>query len=322
MTAAIVAARRHEVEAVYVRQVICAAWWAGVLGPLLGVPVIYEAHDLEARNPSRAKEPWATGLLHLIDRVALTRSSAVVSLTDDFRRLLAQIGWRDPAEVFVVPDAYDERLFAPTERGAARVALGLPPDAPLVAYAGMTFAHRWLDGLLTAAAQLRERHPGLTLALVGGRIAEQQALARQAAGLGLPVVWRSDSIDPVPAGALLLVAPRPQAEVVGYLGAADILAIPDTVTDVTASPLKLFEYLALGQPLVLPSIPALHEIVPPEFCHAFPRRDLGGLTTALASALAAAPDPAGSAARRALAAEHTYGRRAERIIAIVERLRR
>jgi glycosyltransferase involved in cell wall biosynthesis len=109
--------------------------------------------------------------------------------------------------------------------------------------------------------------------------------------------------------------------VVGYLGAADALAIPDTVTDVTASPLKLFEYLALGQPLVLPSIPALHEIVPAALCHPFARRDLEGLTAALGAALAAAPDPEGAAARRAMAAEHTYGRRADRIIDVVDHVR-
>jgi glycosyltransferase involved in cell wall biosynthesis len=322
MTAAVVARHRREVEAVYVRQVICAAWWAGLLGPRLGLPVIYEAHDLEARNPSRAKEPWATGLLQLIDRTALTRSSAVVSLTDEFRRLLAAIGWRDPAEVAVIPDAYDERLFAPQDRAAARAALGLPQGVPLVAYAGMTFAHRWLDGLLAAAARLRDRSPGLTLALVGGRERERAELAAVAAGLGLPVAHRGpgDAASPVASGTVLLAAPRPQAEVVRYLAAADALAIPDTVTDVTASPLKLFEYLALGTPLLLPSIPALHEIVPADLAHAFPRRDLDGLTAALAAALASAPDEAGAAARRALAAEHTYGRRAERIIALVERL--
>jgi len=306
MTAAYLAPRRHAVEAVYVRQVVVAAWWAALLGPRLGVPVIYEAHDLETRNPSRARERWAAGVLHLIDRAALTRCSAVVSLTDDFRRLLATIGWRDPAEVFVIPDAYDERLFAPQDRAAARQTLGLPPTAPIVAYAGMTFAHRWLDGLLAAVARLRDVYPTVTLVLVGGREAEREALRAEARRMGLP------------SEALWLVPPQPQAAVAAYLAAADVLAIPDTVTDVTASPLKLFEYLALGQPLVLPAIPALHEIVPPGLCHSFARRDLNGLSAALRAAFAAAPDAAGAAARRALAAEHTYGRRAERIIAVVE----
>lgn len=306
MCAAALAGRR--VEAVYVRQVVCAAWWSAVIGPRLGTPVIYEAHDMETRNPSRAKEPWAEGLLHLLDRAALTRSTAVVSLTDDFRRYLARIGWRNPAEVFVAPDAYDEQLFAPQDRTACRTALGLPADAPLIAYAGMTFAHRWLDGLLAAAAQLQAGHPRLHLLLVGGRPAEVAALRDQAARLGLTE-------------RVLLTGPRPQAEVVRHLGAADVLVIPDTVTDITASPLKLFEYLALGQPLVAPDLPALREIVPPTLAQLFSRRDLAGLTQALDAALAARDDQAGAAARRTLALDHTYGRRAERILGVIDALR-
>ncbi|NJN18505.1 MAG: glycosyltransferase family 4 protein [Oscillochloris sp.] len=313
MTAAYLWPQRHKLEAVYVRQVICAAWWAGVFGPLLDVPVIYEAHDLESRNPSRAKEPWATGLLHLIDRVTLTRTAAVASLTEDFRRYLATIGWRDPAEVAVIPDAYDAQIFGPQDRAACRAALGLPAEGRLIAYAGMTFAHRWLDGLLEAVAQVRRTHPDLALLLVGGRDAERAALTERAAALGMPLGGARPPI--------YVLEPRPQSEVVHYLGAADVLAIPDTVTDLTASPLKLFEYLALGQPLVLPQIAALAEIVPDRLSFSFPRRDPGALIAALERALAAADDMQAAAARHALAQDHTYGRRAERIIALVEQVR-
>ena len=316
MSAAVLAKR--PVEAIYVRQVVCAAWWAGVLGPRMGVPVIYEAHDLEARNPSRAKESWAPGLLHLMDRVALTRSTLVASLTDDFRRYLVGIGWRSADEIVVIPDAYDEQLFAPQDRRAAREALGLDQTAELVVYAGMTFAHRWLEGLLAALARLRTSHPNLQAVLVGGRPAEIAALREQANTLGLTI-----SAPGQPQSAHLhFIGPRPQAEIVRYLAAADALAIPDTVTDVTASPLKLFEYLALGQPLVLPNIPALREIVPSELGSYFPRRDLDGLCAALAHALADHDNRHRAEARRAVARDHTYGRRAERIIEAVQLVRR
>jgi glycosyltransferase involved in cell wall biosynthesis len=307
MCAPIIAAR--PVEAIYVRQNICAAWWGAVLGPRLGIPVIYEAHDIELRNPSRAKEPWAEGFVHLIDRAALTRSAAVASLTHDFRRYLHTIGWRNPQDVAVIPDAYDEQSFYPQDRAACRQALGIAPDRQIIAYAGMTFAHRWLDGLLEAAARLVPALPRLLLLLVGGRDAEREALRQQAERLGI-------------AAHVMLVEPLPQAQVVRYLGTADVLVIPDTVTDMTASPLKLFEYLALGPPLVLPDIAALREIVPPTLAHYFPRRDLAGLEQALGAAFAAgAAGATGTDERRALAADHTYGRRAERILALVERVR-
>ncbi|MGB9737108.1 glycosyltransferase [Chloroflexus sp.] len=314
MTATVVALRRHNVQAVYIRQPIIAAWWAGVFGPRFDLPVIYEAHDLESRNPSRAKEPWARGFLDLIDRTALCRSSAVVSLTDNFRRLLAQIEWRDPAEVAVIPDAYDEQVFRPQDRAACRRGLGLPADAPIVAYAGMTFAHRWLDGLLSAIRRLRAIHPTLIGIVIGGRPGERAALAAHALSEGLRVAETTAmSAD------LYLLPLRPQIEVVSCLGAANVLVIPDTVTDVTASPLKLFEYMALGLPIVLPAIPALYEILPSHLAYSFTRRDLNGLQAALTAALAEC-DPALATERQRLAAEHTYGRRAERIIALVEQV--
>lgn len=295
--------RGRPVQAVYVREVLCAGWWATVWGPLLDIPVVYEAHDLESWNPSRAKERWAQPLLHLLDRAALTRSQAVVSLTDDFRQLLARMGWRDPAEVTVIADAFDDRQIAPGDRVAARQLLALPADAPLIVYSGMTFAYRKLDMLQQAFASLQAQFPNARLALVGGRPAEIEQLQAQAAALGIAnVVTYTGQLD--------------QAQIVPYLHAADLLVIPDTVTDITASPLKLFEYMAAGRAVILPDIPALREVLPPSAGYYFRRGDATALAAALAAALA---DPArAERAERGLAlvAPHTYTARAERILAL------
>ncbi len=295
--------RGRPVQAVYVREVLCAGWWATVWGPLLDIPVVYEAHDLESWNPSRAKERWAQPLLHLLDRAALTRSQAVVSLTDDFRQLLARMGWRDPAEVTVIADAFDDRQIAPGDRVAARQLLALPADAPLIVYSGMTFAYRKLDMLQQAFASLQAQFPNARLALVGGRPAEIEQLRAQAAALGITnVVTYTGQID--------------QAQIVPYLHAADLLVIPDTVTDITASPLKLFEYMAAGRAVILPDIPALREVLPSAAGYYFRRGDATALAAALAAALA---DPArAERAERGLAlvAPHTYTARAERILAL------
>lgn len=295
--------RGRPVQAVYVREVLCAGWWATVWGPLLDIPVVYEAHDLESWNPSRAKERWAQPLLHLLDRAALTRSQAVVSLTDDFRQLLARMGWRDPAEVTVIADAFDDRQIAPGDRVAARQLLALPADAPLIVYSGMTFAYRKLDMLQQAFASLQAQFPNARLALVGGRPAEIEQLQAQAAALGIAnVVTYTGQLD--------------QAQIVPYLHAADLLVIPDTVTDITASPLKLFEYMAAGRAVILPDIPALREVLPPSAGYYFRRGDATALAAALAAALA---DPArAERAERGLAlvAPHTYTARAERILSL------
>ncbi|MFN8504797.1 glycosyltransferase family 4 protein [Kouleothrix sp.] len=306
MAAALIAgerARGRPAAVVYVREAICAGWWAALWGPLLRLPVIYEAHDLESWNPSRAKERWAQPLLNLLDRAALTRSQAVVSLTAEFRQLLARMGWRAPADVAVIADAFDDAQIAPGDRAAARRQLGIAEDAALVAYSGMTFAYRKLDMLQQAFAQLRARCPNARLALVGGRPAEIAQLRAQAAALGI-----DDAV--IYAGQIV------QEQIAPYLHAADVLAIPDTVTDVTASPLKLFEYLAAGRAVALPDIPALAEVLPPTIGYYFRRGDAAALAEALERALNDPARPAREQAGREAVAAHTYAARAERILAL------
>jgi len=308
MTAGVVAweqLRGRSIDVVYVREVICAGWWASVWGPLLRLPVIFEAHDLESWNPSRAKERWAQPLLHLLDRVALTRSQAVVSLTDEFRRLLAHMGWRHPADVAVIADAFDDQQIAPGDRTAARRRLELPNHAPLLVYSGMTFAYRKLDLLLEALAQVRKQLPHAQLVLVGGRSTEIEQLRAHAAALGIDaaVTW---------AGQL------PQEHVLPYLHAADALVIPDTITDVTASPLKLFEYLAAGRAVVLPDIPALAEVLPPAIGYYFRRGDASALAHTIISALKDPQRQQREQAGLSVVAPHTYAARAAQILALAE----
>ena len=174
--------RGRRYGAIYIRQTVCAGWWAGCLGRLYGAPVIYEAHDWESRNPSRAKERWAVGLLHLMDRVALTQSAAVVSLTEHFLRQLRADGWL-PRHTAVIPDAFDASVYHPQDRYLARRHLGLDPDALLVVYAGMTFSYRGLDRLVAAFATAAL--PNAHLLFVGGRPAEIAALHAQAEQLGI-----------------------------------------------------------------------------------------------------------------------------------------
>jgi glycosyltransferase involved in cell wall biosynthesis len=306
MTAIVVAWQRlrgRAVQVVYVREVVCAGWWAALWGPLLRVPVLYEAHDLESRNPSRAKERWVQPLLDRLDRSALSRSAGVVSLTEEFRRLLAEAGWRQPEDVAVIPDAFDERQVAPGDREAARARVGVPSGVPLIVYAGLTFSYRGIDRLVEAFARVRGTRPAARLALVGGRPVEITTLQAQASALGLEdsILWASQLSQPA---------------VVPYLQAADVLVIPDTVTDVTASPLKLFEYLAAGRAVVLPDIPALREILPTDVGYYFRRGDTADLAGALETALSDPDRPRRERAGRAAVELHTYAARARRILEV------
>jgi glycosyltransferase involved in cell wall biosynthesis len=302
------ALRGRYFDVAYVRDTVAAFWWAAVWGKALGIRVVYEAHDLESRNPSRAKEAWVQPALRALDSTVLRESARVVSLTADFRRLLAEQGLRDPATVAVVPDAFDDAAFGPGDRGEARRALGFPASDRLLVYAGLTFSYRRLELMLEAVAAVRPREPSLRAVFVGGRPAEIASLRDEAARWGL-------------GEAALFVGPKAQAEVVRYLQAADVLAIPDTVTDVTASPLKLFEYLATSRAVLLPDLPALQEILPPEVGYYFRRGDAQDLAAALERALRDPERGRREEAGRDAVRPFTYAERARRILAVANETR-
>jgi glycosyltransferase involved in cell wall biosynthesis len=115
----------------------------------------------------------------------------------------------------------------------------------------------------------------------------------------------------------------PQRDVAARLADATMLVLPNvasTISERYTSPLKLFEYLALGLPIVASDLASIREVlehgrtallVPP------------GDADALAAAMTRlAGDPALSAslgaAARALAREYTWERRAERLEPAIE----
>ncbi len=291
----------------YVRDTVCAAWLC-LLRPLHGSPVIYEAHDLEASHPSKASRwpPafWAA-FLPWLDRRSLSGACKVVSLTHTFKDWLVGGAVRYARDVALIPDAFDPAIYYPVDTERARRLLGLPAGPFIIGYAGLTFAYRRLDLLVTAAAALIKEDADLLLGMAGGSASEIVELKALAAQLGIAP------------HSIITPGRVSQEEVALYLNASDLLVIPDTVTGLTASPLKLFEYMAVGKAIVCKDMPALREVLD-DGCAAFFAE---GDAAALASTIRGLKgDPArrkemGAAAWRGVQG-YTYRARAEKIAGV------
>lgn len=112
------------------------------------------------------------------------------------------------------------------------------------------------------------------------------------------------------AGAVRILPPLDRRRVTALLRGADVCLLPHRSTPLTRamSPLKVYEYLAAGRPVVATDLPPVRGIdervllVPPG----------GGLTDAVHAALALGP--AAEEDRRAFVAANAWGRRHERIL--------
>lgn len=294
----------------YVRDTVCAAWLS-VFGRLHGSRVVYEVHDLETLHPTKAgrwpRAFWSR-FLPWLDRVALTRPCKLVSLTGTFKDWVVQHG-RKPGDVAVIPDAFDPALYPIHDRREVRETLRLPLDNFIVGYAGLTFAYRRLDLLVEAFARIARPGDNSLLVLVGGRPAEVAELRTQAARLRIEEsVITTGAVD--------------HEEAARYLQASDVLVIPETVTQMTASPLKLFEYMAAGRAIVLKDMPALREILDDSSARFFHEGDVEGLAAALCE-LRDDPAKVEELGRNALvrAQGFTYRERALKIVEVVKSCR-
>jgi len=212
--------------------------------------LVYESHgfapvmsDARPAMLTGAAAPSSSKQVRLVDREALVwrRADGYAAITKGLADELVERFGPRPA-LAVVPDG--ARVDA--SRTWVRRA---PSSPPVIGYSGHLYPWKGVDLLLEALAQL----PGVRGVIVGGHPGETDLSRLQARAGELGLSSRVAFTGMVP--------PR---EVAGRLDAADILVLPNPATAVSArytSPLKLFEYLAMGRPIVAADLPAFREVI-------------------------------------------------------------
>jgi glycosyltransferase involved in cell wall biosynthesis len=181
-----------------------------------------------------------------------------------------------------------------------------PPAGRIVGYAGHLYAWKGVDVLLEALAGV----PEATGLIVGGHAAEPDLARTQsrAAELGL-----ADRVN--------FTGLVPPERVAGLLRQASVLVLPNRASAISTSftsPLKLFEYMAAGRPIVASDLPSLREVLHDQVdALLVPPGDAPALAAAIRT-LFADPALARRLAGAAAAAVPEYGwdRRAERLEAL------
>ncbi|KKS38743.1 MAG: hypothetical protein A3G49_04945 [Candidatus Sungbacteria bacterium RIFCSPLOWO2_12_FULL_41_11] len=127
----------------------------------------------------------------------------------------------------------------------ARRKLGLAVKGRYVVYTGHFYSWKGIDTLIKAAALLPK---DITVLLVGGGTPEDSTLLKEK----LPE-------------NIILIGQKKYSEIPFYLKAADCLVITGTAKDEHSnyftSPLKLFEYMASGRPIVASGTSAIQEVL-------------------------------------------------------------
>jgi len=218
---------------------------AAAIAARLGIPTIWECHGLPQGGERRY---WSM----LVGAKAFRR---LVVISDALRGLMArQHSETGRLDVVVAHDGVDLTRFVglPPADVAKRLA-GRDPARPVAGYAGHLYEGRGIEVILDCARAL----PHWTFVIAGGTPTDVATLTGRCRDLGLANVE-----------TLGFVA---NAELPSRLAVADVLLMPyqrrvmvsggrlDTAQ--WMSPLKMFEYMAMGRAIVASDLPVLREVL-------------------------------------------------------------
>lgn len=244
---AVQAARKWQVNQIYTRlpqAAVLAAW--------MGMETIFEVHDLPQGSVgpilfrSYLRAPGARRLV-LITNALKKELVHLYGIPDNPPFTLVALDGVDLARYRDIPDSREARRLLNTE-----LDLKIDEDRFTVGYTGHLYSGRGVSLMV----ELAERLPSVTFMLVGG---EREDVAR------LRLEVESRSLE-----NLILTGFIPNARLPSYQAASDVLLMPyqrkvagSSGGDISKylSPMKLFEYMACGRPILSSDLPVFQEVL-------------------------------------------------------------
>lgn len=238
------AIRRHRPECMYERYnlLLPSGVWAS---RLFDLPMLLEVNAPLFEERQRYDGIALPAMARAVERYTWKGADFVLPVTAVLGKHVEAVGVsRD--RIRVIPNGIDFNKFSDIpSRSEAKSRLGLSGKFVL-GFAGFVRDWHGLDRVIEFLA--RKEHPDQHLLLVGDGPA-RDALLKQANELGV-------------ADQFTITGIVERENVADYLAAFDVALQPNVVA--YASPLKLFEYLALGLAIVAPSTDNILEILKDE----------------------------------------------------------
>ena len=243
-------------DVVFTRDLALASLVIG-LPRALRAPVVYEAHTIAAEaaaarpnllTGAAAASPAKLRRLEARDRRVWRGADGYVTITDGLRRALESRYGARP-RVAVIPDGARVAKHADQH-----VAVGDAYDADhdkafTIGYAGHLYPWKGVDLVVEALAAM----PDARALIVGGHDKEPDLARVKALAAQLDCASR-----------IIFTGLIPPAEVAARLRQCDVLVLPNprsAISNTHTSPLKLFEYMASGRPIVATALESIQEVL-------------------------------------------------------------
>jgi glycosyltransferase involved in cell wall biosynthesis len=221
--------------------------WAGALVTRMRrIPLLLEVNEIAGLK--RARKQTLTCLASRIEKLVFKRAAAIFVVSSALKNRMISSGI-EANKIFIQPNAIDPRSFS-VDMGEVlelRTRLNLQGSV-VMGFVGWFDEWDNLETLIERMPPLLAAFPNLRLMLVGsGTMMNRLTLLVDRLGIKRVV---------------LLTGPVERSEIPKYIAAMDICLIPDS--NIFGSPLVLFEYMALGKPIIAKKLAPITDVIDDE----------------------------------------------------------
>jgi len=229
---------------------------AVVLARLKRTPLVLEINGLYSVEARSSQWPaFARHFAKLIEVFTLPFADSVVAVTDGLAREISKYHLHPNAKIFVIPNGVDTDVFRPKDTLQSRRRCAIDPRSKVICFIGNFIAWQGLQTLIKCSVTVLAAVPNALFLLVGdGPL--RASFERSASSLGVVDAFR-------------FVGKVPHAEVPDYINSADVCVAPFVSARnrlIGLSPLKLYEYMACGKPIVASDVPGVGDLLTSHRC--------------------------------------------------------
>ncbi|MBA7507582.1 Phosphatidyl-myo-inositol mannosyltransferase [subsurface metagenome] len=250
---------RFKFNVIYERKMLISL--SVLAGKLLKIPVIVELNDIpysididrvlqeENRVWKRTLLKVAQSILHLDVWLTSKLSTKIITTAQ------LKLPHIEKRKISSIPFGANITLFKPLNKMECRKNLNYPEEGRIICFVGSFLPWQGIEYIVEAMPKILDEFPNTLLILIGDHEPRMQA-SRELKEKIMNMVKTLDLSK-----NLIFVGRVPYEEVPAYINASDVCIVTQSKSRSGFSPLKLFEYMACGKPVVASDIEGVREIV-------------------------------------------------------------
>lgn len=219
------------------------------LSRLINIPCVLEVNGLidEAAKIRRVKD-WTLWILDVFHRWNLRRASHIITVTKGIKEEILRRYRITTEKISIINNGVDLTQFSPMDQREAKNKVGLSHHYKYVGFIGGLFPWHGLDQLIEATPYVLEDQPLVRFVIVGSGLMESF----------LKEMVSKRNLDQ----KFIFTGTVPFDMVPYYINSFSICVVffKKVRTD-PGDPIKLYEYLACGRPVVATNVPGYGDVV-------------------------------------------------------------